>query len=249
MKILGIIPARYASTRFPGKPLAIIDRKPMIQRVYEQASKCTLLHSVYVATDDMRIADAVAAFGGKYVLTSDQHPSGTDRCLEAMQKISESENINYDAVINIQGDEPFIEPEAIETLAKSFEQTEVQIATLAKLITNTEELQNPNAVKVVRDARNYALYFSRSPIPHIRNAAAEEWTSKHRFYKHIGIYGYRNVVLEAITRLPISTLEKAENLEQLRWLENGFRIYVGETELESLSVDTPEDLLNIQKQF
>ncbi len=238
--ILGLIPARFASTRFPGKPLADIGGKPMIQRVYEQASK--ILSDVYVATDDERIENAVKAFGGKVVMTATTHQSGTDRCAEALTKVEASTGRKYSAVINIQGDEPFISPVQIELLAKAFLKPETEIATLVKKADNAQDLFNPNKPKVVVSANFDALYFSRSPIPYLRGVDEKEWHQKHTFYNHIGLYGYRSDVLMAITKLERGTLEKCESLEQLRWLENGYKIAVMETELESLSIDTPEDL-------
>lgn len=242
--ILGLIPARYASTRFPGKPLADIGGKPMIQRVYEQA--CKVLPTVYVATDDERIAHVVKVFGGNVVMTAETHPSGTDRCYEALSKVVEMENVTFHAVVNIQGDEPFIQPEQIELLASAFDDTAVEIATLIKPVETKEDLFNPNKPKVVISAEGNALYFSRSPIPYLRGVAEEEWHVRHEFYNHIGLYGYRADVLEAITRLPKGVLESCESLEQLRWLENGYVIKALKTQLESLSVDTPEDLAELK---
>lgn len=242
--ILGLIPARYASTRFPGKPLADIGGKPMIQRVYEQA--CKVLPTVYVATDDERIAHVVKAFGGNVVMTAETHPSGTDRCYEALSKVVEMENVTFHAVVNIQGDEPFIQPEQIELLASAFDDTAVEIATLIKPVEAKEDLFNPNKPKVVISAEGNALYFSRSPIPYLRGVAEEEWHVRHEFYNHIGLYGYRADVLEAITRLSKGVLESCESLEQLRWLENGYVIKALKTQLESLSVDTPEDLAELK---
>lgn len=238
--ILGLIPARYASSRFPGKPLADIGGKPMIQRVYEQASK--VLPHVYVATDDNRIREAVSAFGGRVVMTAETHQSGTDRCAEALQTVEAELGIKFAAVINIQGDEPFISPVQIELLASAFVHESTQIATLVKRAENKEDLFNPNKPKVVVSAAGEALYFSRSPIPYLRGVAEDEWHTKHCFYNHIGLYGYRTDVLRQITKLDRGALEACESLEQLRWLESGYRIAVMETELESLSVDTPEDL-------
>ncbi|HRZ96503.1 MAG TPA: 3-deoxy-manno-octulosonate cytidylyltransferase [Paludibacter sp.] len=234
-----IIPARYASTRFAGKPLVNIGGKTMIQRVYEQVSKA--LKDVYVATDDQRIYDEVVSFGGKVIMTSDQHRSGTDRCFEALTKLPEK----FDVVVNVQGDEPFIQPEQIEELKKCFDDEKTEIATLVKIITEKDGeivLFNPNVPKVVIDNQNNALYFSRSPIPYYRGSEQTEWLSQHVYYKHIGIYAYRSEVLSQITALPQSKLEIAESLEQLRWLENGFRIKVGFTTVETVGIDTPEDL-------
>ncbi|MCQ2203115.1 MAG: 3-deoxy-manno-octulosonate cytidylyltransferase [Bacteroidales bacterium] len=238
--ILGLIPARYASSRFPGKPLADIGGKPMIQRVYEQASK--VLPDVYVATDDERIENAVKAFGGRVVMTATTHQSGTDRCEEAIEKVEAASGKKYHAVINIQGDEPFISPVQIELLASAFLKAETEIATLVKVADNSQDLFNPNKPKVVVSVQGNALYFSRSPIPYLRGVEEKEWHVKHKYYNHIGLYGYRADILREITKLERGTLEKCESLEQLRWLENGYSIAVMETELESLSIDTPEDL-------
>jgi len=241
MKILGLIPARYASTRFPGKPLADILGKPMIQRVYEQASQ-SHLHELYVATDDQRIAAVVEAFGGKVVLTSEAHPTGTDRCREAAQKIEESTGEHFGAVINIQGDEPYIHPEQIDLLASAFERQGVEIATLVKHLGSADDARNPGIIKVVRNLQEQALYFSRNLVPHYRGADLEEALVLHRYFKHIGMYGYRRDMLDRIAALPQSPLEKVESLEQLRWLENGISILALETEQQSRSVDTPADL-------
>ena len=243
--ILGLIPARFASTRFPGKPLADIGGKPMIQRVYEQAAK--ILPTIYVATDDERIAATVRSFGGKVVMTSESHQSGTDRCEEALQQVEKMEGRPFSAVINIQGDEPFISPLQIEQLALAMTNPENEIATLVKKVANTNDLFNPNKPKVVVGTKNEALYFSRSPIPYLRGVKEEEWHQKHDFYNHIGLYGYRSDILGCITKLPQGKLELCESLEQLRWLENGYRIAVMETNLESISIDTPEDLARLKE--
>lgn len=239
MKFIGIIPARYASSRFPGKPLADMKGKPMIQRVYEQV---TGLDRVCVATDDSRIEAAVKAFGGEVVMTSDQHRSGTDRCREAFEKIGSG----YDIIINIQGDEPFIHPEQIETLKNCFNDESVDIATLVKPFAADGDFEstlfNPNSPKVVFNKNMEAMYFSRSIIPYIRAEKHTEWLTTHTFYKHIGLYAYRADVLRAITELPPSPLELAESLEQLRWLENGYKIKVGITQQETIGIDTPEDM-------
>lgn len=237
MKIVGVIPARYASSRFPGKPLVDINGKSMIRRVYEQVIKAGL-DKVVVATDDFRILDHVQDFGGEVVLTSPDHQSGTDRCYEAytLQKA------RFDVVINIQGDEPFIQPRQIETLTSCFAKPETQIATLIKKISVPEELFNPNMPKVVTSLDNQAIYFSRHPIPFCRQADSIEWVHRHSYFKHIGIYGFRAEVLAQITRLAPSSLEKAESLEQLRWLEHGYRITTAQTDLETFGIDTPEDL-------
>jgi 3-deoxy-manno-octulosonate cytidylyltransferase (CMP-KDO synthetase) len=243
--ILGLIPARYGSTRFPGKPLADIGGKTMIQRVYEQAQK--ELEDVYVATDDERIEKAVLEFGGKVVMTSVDHQSGTDRCAEALQKVSQLEGKSFHAVINIQGDEPFISPAQIKLVADCFTNPETELATLIKPVTSSEDLFNPNKPKVVISQDKKALYFSRSPIPYLRGESEENWVKKHTYYNHIGLYGYRADVLQAITKLAIGTLEACESLEQLRWLENGYSIRVEETTEESHGIDTPEDLENLIK--
>ncbi|MBQ8593250.1 MAG: 3-deoxy-manno-octulosonate cytidylyltransferase [Bacteroidaceae bacterium] len=239
MKFIGIIPARYASTRFPAKPLALLGGKPVIQRVYEQVSG--VLDDAYVATDDERIEAVVKEFGGNVVMTSVDHRSGTDRCYEAYTKIGEG----YDVVVNIQGDEPFIQPSQLESIKSCFEDPAIDIATLVKPFSpdaSFEELANPNSPKVVIDKNYRALYFSRSVIPYFRGKEPESWLGHHTFYKHIGLYAYRADVLRAITRLPQSTLEQVESLEQLRWLENGYSIKVGITEVETIGIDTPEDL-------
>lgn len=239
MKFIGIIPARYASTRFPGKPLADMKGKYMIQRVYEQARK--VLDHVCVATDDDRIFNAVQSFGGEVVMTSTQHRSGTDRCFEAYRTLGGHE----DVVINIQGDEPFIKPEQIESLIACFDSPQVQIATLVRPFEASEgyeALANPNSPKVVLNERHEALYFSRSIIPYLRGVEPAEWLSRHTYYKHIGMYGYRADVLGQITCLPQSSLELAESLEQLRWLQNGYTIKVGITTQETIGIDTPADL-------
>lgn len=236
MKFIGLIPARYASTRFPGKPLALLAGKPVIQHVYEQAVK--VLDAVYVATDDERIYNKVLEFGGKAVMTSTEHHSGTDRIEEALEKVGG----NFDVVVNIQGDEPFIAQSQIETLCHCFEDEATQIATLGKPFEYIEAVENPNSPKIVVDNRGYAMYFSRSVIPFVRGVERQEWLKKHPFLKHLGIYAYRTEVLKAITRLPQSSLELAESLEQLRWLENGYRIKVGITNVETVGIDTPEDL-------
>ncbi len=241
--ITGIIPARYASTRFPGKPLAMIGDQTMIQRVYGQATKCSQLQCVVVATDDERIYDHVISFGGQCMMTKASHPSGTDRCAEAVLKLKQA----TDVVINIQGDEPFIDPSQIAALIKCFDSADTQIATLIKKINTTEELVNANIPKVVVDKAGNALYFSRTPIPFLRGEAPAQWLTRHTFYKHIGMYGYRATVLSALTQLPTSALEEAEALEQLRWLENGFAIQTAITDTDTISVDTPDDLLKTIK--
>jgi 3-deoxy-manno-octulosonate cytidylyltransferase (CMP-KDO synthetase) len=244
LRYLGIIPARYASSRFPGKPLADIHGKPMVRHVYEQASKA--LETVYVATDDERIFNAVKDFGGKVVMTSALHKSGTDRCAEAVMLVQKEQSVHYDVVLNVQGDEPFIEPGQLELLKSCFSDRNTQIATLVKKVTSTDELFDPNRPKVVVNSRQEALYFSRSTIPYIRNAERDSWLSAHEFFIHIGLYGFRCEVLPEITALPQSPLELAESLEQLRWIENGYRIAVRLTTYESFGVDTPEDLQKLR---
>ena len=239
MKFIAIIPARYASTRFPGKPLAMLGGKTVIQRVYEQVS--SVLDEVYVATDDERIFSCVESFGGKAVMTRSDHKSGTDRIQEAVEKIG----TQADVIINVQGDEPFIQPSQVETLMRLFDEPSTQIGTLGKRFDSLEAIQNPNSPKIVIDIRGFALYFSRSVIPYIRGVETEEtedWFGKYPFLKHLGIYAYRREVLAEVTKLPQSSLEKAESLEQLRWLENGYRIRVGLTDVETVGIDTPEDL-------
>lgn len=237
MKILGLIPARYASTRFPAKPLAYIAGKSMIQRVYEQAQKSKTFNKVVVATDHPEIYKHVEQFGGAVCMTKESHVSGTDRCYEAMTQQPE----RYDYVINIQGDEPFIQPAQIDLLGGLLNGV-TEIATLIKLIENPDQLFNPNVVKAVVNKYGEALYFSRSTIPHIRNTPDADWMKKHRFFKHIGMYAYRSDILEQLTKLPVSSLESAESLEQLRWLENGFNISTAETSVETIGIDTPDDL-------
>ena len=236
MKFMAIIPARYASTRFPGKPLAVLGGKTVIQRVYEQVS--SVLSEVYVATDDQRIYDCVEGFGGKAVMTREDHKSGTDRIEEAVEKIG----TDADVIINVQGDEPFIQPSQVETLMHLFDAPETQIGTLGKLFESMEAVENPNSPKIVTDNRGFALYFSRSVIPYIRGIERNDWLGQYPFLKHLGIYAYRREVLAEVTRLPQSSLEKAESLEQLRWLQNGYRIRVGLTDVETIGIDTPEDL-------
>lgn len=243
MKFTAVIPARYASTRFPGKPLAMLGGKTVIQRVYEQAA--SVLSDVYVATDDERILSAVEAFGGRGVMTRTDHKSGTDRIEEAVEKIEKQgmdKEGQGDVIINIQGDEPFVQPSQIKTLMALFDDPETQIGTLGKRFESMEAVQNPNSPKIVTDHRGFALYFSRSVIPFIRGIEVEEWLSHYPFLKHLGVYAYRREVLAEVTKLPQGVLEKAESLEQLRWLENGYRIRVGMTEVETVGIDTPADL-------
>ena len=237
MKFTVIIPARYASTRFPGKPLAMLGGKPVIQRVYEQASK--LQSPVYVATDDERIYQCVCDFGGQAVMTRNDHKSGTDRIEEAVEKIG----TDADVIINIQGDEPFVQVSQIETLCHLFDDPETQIGTLGKPFESMEAVQNPNSPKIVRDRRGFALYFSRSVIPFVRGKDQGAGNKmEFPYLKHLGMYAYRREVLHEITQLPQSSLELAESLEQLRWLENGYRIRVGLTDVETVGIDTPADL-------
>jgi 3-deoxy-manno-octulosonate cytidylyltransferase (CMP-KDO synthetase) len=236
----GIIPARYASSRFPGKPLVMINGKTMIRRVYEQALKS--LETVYVATDDQRIHDSVLGFGGNVVMTSPDHQSGTDRCAEAAILIARHKGQDIDVVINIQGDEPFIRPEQIDLLKSCFNDKSVEIATLVRKTAKGEDIFNPNQPKVVLDNSGNAIYFSRAAIPFIRNLGESLWSENHTFYKHLGLYAYTVKALKIITKLPVSTLEKAESLEQNRWIENGFRIRTAVTEWESIGIDTPADL-------
>ena len=244
MKFIGIIPARYASTRFPAKPLAILGGKTVIQRVYEQV--VGVLDEAYVATDDVRIEEAVKAFGGKVVMTSVDHKSGTDRCYEAFCKVGSG----YDVIVNIQGDEPFIQRSQLEAIKACFEDDATQIATLVKPFTpedGFDALENVNSPKVVVNRNMNALYFSRSFIPYQRNKEKIEWLSGHTYYKHIGLYAYRAAVLKEITALPQSSLELAESLEQLRWLENGYTIKVGITTVETIGIDTPQDLVRAEQ--
>ena len=236
MKFIGIIPARFASTRFPGKPLAMLGGRTVIQRVYEQAT--AILEEAYVATDDERIYQTVEQFGGRAVMTRPDHKSGTDRIEEAAEKIG----TQADVIINIQGDEPFIQQSQIETLMHLFDDPTTQIGTLGKRFETIEAAQNPNSPKIVTDKRGFALYFSRSIIPYIRGKEQCEWLQHFPFLKHLGLYAYRREVLREVTLLPQSPLEIAESLEQLRWLENGYRIRVGLTDVETVGIDTPEDL-------
>lgn len=240
MNFLAIIPARFASTRFPGKPLAILGGKTVIERVYTQV-KGTFERAV-VATDDERIEEAVKNFGGEVVMTSPNHKSGTDRCYEALRRVGEED---YDVVVNIQGDEPFIQASQLETVKACFDDPVTDIATLVKPFTpedGIDAVRNPNSPKVVLNQNMEAMYFSRSVIPYLRNKDQENWLNYHTFYKHIGLYAYKTRVLKQITSLPQSPLELAESLEQLRWLENGYTIKVGLTNVETIGIDTPADL-------
>ena len=243
MKFLAIIPARYASTRFPGKPLAVLGGKPVIRRVYEQVADA--MDDAVVATDDERIFEAVRAFGGRVEMTSPNHRSGTDRCREAFDRICAREGASYDVVVNVQGDEPFIRPEQLRAIMRCFDVPGTDIATLVRPFAESDglaALENPNSPKVVLDGESRAIYFSRSVIPYLRGVERSEWLAKHTFYKHIGMYAFRTKVLAEVTALPPSSLEKAESLEQLRWLENGYRIGVGISDVETIGIDTPEDL-------
>lgn len=240
MNFLAIIPARFASTRFPGKPLAILGGKTVIERVYTQV-KGTFERAI-VATDDERIEEAVKNFGGEVVMTSPNHKSGTDRCYEALRRVGEED---YDVVVNIQGDEPFIQASQLETVKACFDDPVTDIATLVKPFTpedGIDAVRNPNSPKVVLNQNMEAMYFSRSVIPYLRNKDQENWLNYHTFYKHIGLYAYKTRVLKQITSLPQSPLELAESLEQLRWLENGYTIKVGLTNVETIGIDTPADL-------
>ncbi len=243
MKPLVIIPARYASTRFPAKPLALLGGMPIIEHVYRQASKA--VKDVVVATDDERIKSVVEGFGGRAVMTSTEHQSGTDRCYEALQNVGEQ----YDIVINVQGDEPFIQPEQITALIECFNDAATDIATMVKPFAEEdgiEALENPNSPKVVVSRSMKAIYFSRSVIPYMRGVEREEWLKRHTYYKHLGIYAFRSKVLAEITALPQSSLELSEKLEQLRWLENGYVIGVATTNIETIGIDTPEDLVRAE---
>ena len=240
MRFLGIIPARYASSRFPGKPLADIGGKSMIQRVYEQAKKSECLHKVIVATDDERIFTHVKNFEGEVIMTSSHHKSGTDRCAE----VAENFQKDYEIIVNIQGDEPFADPSQIEILCRTFSDFDVLISTLIKQITKPEDLFNENIPKVVIDSAGFAMYFSRSTIPFNRKKVDKmHWLDDQIYYKHIGMYAYRTDVLLNLACLEESELENSESLEQLRWLENGFRIKTAVTDIETIAIDTPDDLL------
>lgn len=236
MKFIGIIPARYASTRFPGKPLALLGGKPVIQHVYEKVA--AVLEAAYVATDDERIYDVVKSFGGQVVMTRTDHKSGTDRIEEAIEKIGGE----WDVVVNVQGDEPFVAKNQLDTICHCFDDPTTQIATLGKPFESMEAVQNPNSPKIVVDNMGFAMYFSRSVIPYVRGKEMSSWHTHYPFLKHLGIYAYRKDVLRQVTQLPQSSLEIAESLEQLRWLQNGFKIKVGTTDVETVGIDTPQDL-------
>lgn len=251
MKIVGIIPARYASTRFPAKVLADIKGKTMIRRVYEQVQKASLLDAICVATDHEEIAQEVLSFGGNVVFTANHHPSGTDRCFEALQTICKNNAVDYSYAVNIQGDEPFIQPEQIDLLVQSLldGKGEVELATMILQAQKQEDLENLSEVFVTFTTAMEALYFSRFPIPFQQKVPKEKWLETHTYYKHLGMYAYRADILEKITKLSVSNLEKCESLEQLRWLENGFKIKLVSTEYDSYCIDTPEDLQKVLAMF
>ena len=244
LKFLAVIPARYASTRFPGKPLARLGGEPVIRYVWKQVTQ--VFADAAVATDDPRIYDAVEAFGGRAVMTSPDHRSGTDRCREAVDKLGG----DPDVIVNVQGDEPFIAPSQLQAIARCFDDPSTDIATLVKPFTEADgldALENLNSPKVVLGSAGQALYFSRSVIPYLRGVPREEWLPRHTFYKHIGMYAFRRETLYKVTALPQSALERAESLEQLRWLENGFRIRAGISDVETIGIDTPEDLAKAEE--
>ncbi len=244
MKVLGLIPARYASTRFPGKPLALLGGKTMIERVCEQVEKAKTIHQFAVVTDDERIFKHIQKLGHPVFDSNPAHQSGTDRCAEVAAEFSD-----FDLVVNIQGDEPFIQPEQIDLLVNFMKKSDFKIGTLAKKITEAEKIFNPNIVKTVFDKNGKGLYFSRSPIPHQRGFDEKDWITKGTFYKHIGLYAFRRKVLLEVAKLETSTLEKSEKLEQLRWLENGYSIGIKETHLETVGIDTPSDLEKAKKKM
>ncbi len=240
-KVLVIIPARYASIRLPGKPIAMIGDKPMIQHVYENCRR--VLQYVYIATDDQRIADAVEKFGGKVVMTGGYHKNGTERCAEAARLVSSIEKVNFDVIINVQGDEPFFDSAKLKVLEECFDDRNTQIATLVNEVGSSEQLFDITEAKVVLDKDNNAIYFSRLPIPFLRGVEKDKWAENHKYYCQIGIYGYRPGILLEVVKLGLTPAEKAESLEQLRWLENGYKVKCGVTEKdEIICVDTPEDL-------
>jgi 3-deoxy-manno-octulosonate cytidylyltransferase (CMP-KDO synthetase) len=244
VKSIAIIPARYASTRFPGKPLAIIEGTPMIQHVYERC--CEAFDLVAVATDDVRIEEAVHAFGGLAVMTASNHPSGTDRCAEAAEQLARQHD--FDIVVNVQGDEPFIEKKQLDQILDCFEDEKTDIATLVSPIRSNDILMDSNKVKAVRSVTGFALYFSRHPIPFQRDVEQSQWINKHEYYLHLGLYAYRYDILKKITQLKQSPLEESEKLEQLRWLENGYQIKTTITQRVNIGIDTPEDLESLLKQ-
>jgi 3-deoxy-manno-octulosonate cytidylyltransferase (CMP-KDO synthetase) len=239
--IVGIIPARFASTRFPGKPLIDIQGKTMIQRVYEQAKKSTSLNKVVVATEDERIRQHVLSFGGEAVMTAADHPTGTDRCWEALQQVGG----RYQYVINIQGDEPFIDPSQIEQLASVLRDGKTELATLMIPVDSEAVLFDPGEAKIVVNEKMQALYFSRTVIPYLKGVEKGEWHTHHRYYRHVGMYAYRTDVLAQITKLGVSPLEKAESLEQLRWIEHGFTVQCALTGFDSHCIDTPDDIQKV----
>lgn len=246
MNVLAVIPARYASTRFPGKPLALLQGKPIIQWVWERVGEALGNETAIVATDDERILAAVTSFGGHALMTRSNHRSGTDRCGEVLQQL-ESEGQHYDVVVNVQGDEPFVRKDQLTSLIHCFDHPQVEIATLRTPIHSCEALLSPNNVKVVTDAQQRALYFSRHPLPYLRGAEPQTWLTQHTYYKHVGVYAFRSEVLKQLVRLPMGELERCESLEQLRWLEQGYSIHLCDTEMENIGIDTPEDLLQAEQ--
>lgn len=246
MKTIGIIPARYGSTRLEGKPLALIDGISMIERVYKQCMKAQLLDFLIVATDDIRIENHIKSFGGNVMMTSTKHDSGTERCAETIKNLKKNTNLNFDIVINIQGDEPLINPQQIDDLIEVFKNESVNIATQKIKINSNEELFDSNVVKVISDNNNFAIYFSRTAIPYFRNEEKEKWILNTNYYKHIGIYGYKTDTLLKIVNQPKSNLENCESLEQLRWLENGCKIFVKDTKYECYSIDNYNDIIKIE---
>lgn len=241
----GIIPARFSSTRFPGKPLIDLAGKSMIQRVYERCLLSKSLSDIIIATDDEIIFEHVKTFTDRVCMTSTNHPSGTDRCAEVVSQL----NISTDVVVNIQGDEPLINPNQIDSLVNCFQDKQTQIATLVREIKDNEVLFNSNTPKVILDSNQFAIYFSRETIPHLRNIDKSEWLEKHTFYQHIGIYAYQTSILNSLTQLAPSILEKAESLEQLRWIENGYKIKTATTSEETFAIDTPEDIARVLEQL
>ncbi len=242
---LGVIPARYASSRFPGKPLVMIDGKSMIMRVYEQTIKSTVLNRVIVSTDDERIFNHVKDCGGEVMMTSESHYSGTSRIGEVVDNLSFLGKCPYDVIVNIQGDEPFIDPSQIDLVVSLFDNPEVRIGTLIRKITNSEDLSDSNVVKVVTDQQGKAMYFSRSPVPFLRGVPQDAWLDNHAFYRHIGLYAFRTNVLRPVLDLPAALPESAESLEQLRWLYHGYSIHTAVTDIETIGIDVPEDLLKL----